>query len=905
MGNGNKEREKSMNTCEFIESNGTFRLSGTQRFREMYFPIASDCGLKSCVTPHMAGDAKLDQNHFVYEPVSSCDISNRKFSRNFWVAPANGDIWSATGSSAAQRAALYTDKEEDITVTAGYMWHEAVLTGKLLPIESKILSFVPVDKNMEIMTVTLKNTGSDAISFVPYAAIPLYGRSADNIRDHRHVTSLLHRISVCDDIIEVNPTLSFDERGHQLNDTRYFAYAIKADGTKPESFFVDHQEFCGCGDSERPEAVLTKATGVSNGFTENGQEAMGGFQFTQVTLNAGEEVTYLVAVGVTTEESEIKKMLTAVVDTKAVEAELAAVKKYWNEKVNVSYKTGDTNFDHFMAWISFQPELRRVFGCSFLPHHDYGKGGRGWRDLWQDCLALLLMNPGGVREMLVSNYAGVRIDGSNATIIGEKLGEFKADRNSITRVWMDHGVWPLKTTKLYIDQTGDIDVLKEEVKYFKDRQVLRGQGVDELWTPDVTWQQDESGKEYTGTILEHLLLQNLTAFWEVGEHNHIRLRDADWNDALDMGGKRGESVAFTNAYAQNLVELAEIIEKLAASTPELSILEEIEVLLNEDATLYEDIAGKNALLNAYEESVKHNVSGKKITVAATELAASLRAKGEWIKEHIRKTEWIDGNDNGWFNSYYDNDGNRLEGMDGDKANMMLTGQVFSVMAGTANEAQVAEICKAADAYLYDEACGGYRLNTDFNEIKTNMGRMFGFAFGEKENGAVFSHMAVMYANALYTRGFVKEGYKSLMALYNQSMNFGTSHIYPGIPEYFGRGGRGLYHYLTGAASWYMLTVMNEMFGVRGEDGNLALNPKLLAKQFDADGNASISFTFAGKKFEVTFVNEAHLEYGEYRTMNATLDGAAVEADAYAVISLDDIKKLDDASTHKVVVTLGK
>ena len=42
--------------------------------------------------------------------------------------------------------------------------------------------------------------------------------------------------------------------------------------------------------------------------------------------------------------------------------------------------------------------------------------------------------------------------------------------------------------------------------------------------------------------------------------------------------------------------------------------------------------------------------------------------------------------------------------------------------------------------------------------------MFGFAYGEKENGAVFSHMAVMFANALYKRGFVKEGHRALDAL---------------------------------------------------------------------------------------------------------------------------------------------
>ena len=103
-----------------------------------------------------------------------------------------------------------------------------------------------------------------------------------------------------------------------------------------------------------------------------------------------------------------------------------------------------------------QPFLRRLFGNSFLPYHDYGRGGRGWRDLWQDCLALLMLEPEPVHDLLFSNFAGVRVDGSNATIIGSRPGEFKADRNNIPRVWMDHGAWPYLTTRLYIDSDGDL-----------------------------------------------------------------------------------------------------------------------------------------------------------------------------------------------------------------------------------------------------------------------------------------------------------------------------------------------------------------------------------------------------------------------------------------------------------------
>ena len=85
-------------------------------------------------------------------------------------------------------------------------------------LSSEITSFVPCgDRTFEVMSVTVKNLGGESVSFIPVAAVPLYARSADNIRDHRHVTSLLHRISVSEWGVEVTPTLTFDERGHRKN----------------------------------------------------------------------------------------------------------------------------------------------------------------------------------------------------------------------------------------------------------------------------------------------------------------------------------------------------------------------------------------------------------------------------------------------------------------------------------------------------------------------------------------------------------------------------------------------------------------------------------------------------------------------------------------------------------------
>lgn len=900
----------TMQGYQFTDENGSFQLEGAENDLGLYFPIAGEHGLKSAITPNLAGDAKLDQNHFLLEPTSIGDLVDSRSSRNFWCAIEGAGVWSATGMSAEQEAARFTAGQDTSKVEAGLMWHKVSRSSKKYSLHSEITSFVAFQNNVEVMQVKLTNTGKEAVTFTAYAAIPIYGRSADNIRDHRHVTSLLHRAVTTEYGVHVTPTLSFDERGHQVNDTTYFVEGITEDGKAPVAFYPEQNAFVGkAGTLLRPEAVVRGLDGVPASSKVDGQEICGAFRFEKKMLAPGESTEYTVLIGATKQDSTIEAARKLFCGKQNVYRQLDMTKQYWLNKINVHYHSGDNNFDQFMNWVSFQPELRCIYGCSFLPHHDYGKGGRGWRDLWQDCLALLMMNPGGVRQMLLSNFGGVRVDGSNATIIGDHLGEFKADRNSITRVWMDHGVWPFMTTKLYMNQTGDFDLLYQKVPYFKDGQVMRGKAVDEQWKEGMQWQESARGVRYEGTVLEHLLIQALGAFYEVGEHNHIALRDADWNDALDMAGHRGESVAFTNAYAMNLRDLAAILRQEAAKgVRDVELLEEITKLLEDKEELYESIEAKHKLLNSYLRKCRHTVSGVRIQIDTKQLADSLEHKAEWMMEHIRETEWVsDAKGHGWYNGYYDDHGNRVEGVTEEgNVRMMLTGQVFSIMAGTATEEQVRAITEAADAYLYDASCGGYRLNTDFHELKTDMGRMFGFAFGEKENGAVFSHMAVMYANALYTRGFAKEGYKALDALYRQSMDFETSRIYPGIPEYFGKDGRGLYHYLTGAASWYMLTVITQMFGVHGEAGGLAIRPQLLLKQFDAENKAAISLKFMGITWELTIENPNRLEVGSYVVGKAYLDGASQVVDAAQVrYTPEEVRSLDDRKVHHVRLILMK
>ncbi|MCD7957856.1 MAG: hypothetical protein LUG93_19320 [Lachnospiraceae bacterium] len=1146
-----------MSGYEYLDEKGTFRLQNPDQTGYLYFPIAGENGVKGAVTPKLCGDLKLDQNTFVLQPVSAEDLAESKAGRNFWCVTEDGVCWSAVGNSAMTEmerfSACPTDTEErsgenpdcdklegsaeaseknsrnktdsgnrnSVVLTAGPMWQSVTRRDGRTHLEAEITSFVPVvDELAEMMVVQIRNAGDCPVRFSPIAAVPLYARSADNIRDHRHVTSLLHRIYTTEDGVFVHPTLTFDERGHQRNTKTYFVTGCDGTGAKPIGFCPVLEDFVGEGGSLLwPEKVVRNLPFEEPGQNYAGYESIGALRFADVTLQPGKEAAYLIRIGMLEEmppycasreecaayskkflcrvDGTEKKSILQDFDTLRMSADAAHVqstqsgqlksnetgafadaremqheqagqtetgsirsftdvdharegqsgwpgtgsirtladaknalqmtKDYWNSRIRVRMKSGDARFDHWMYWVTFQPILRRIYGCSFLPHHDYGKGGRGWRDLWQDCLALLIMNPDGVRQMIIDNCGGVRFDGTNATIIGSRPGEFIADRNNITRVWMDHGFWPLFTVKFYLDQTGDFSVLLKECTYFKDRQEMRGTAIDRDWdsavNPDEKPEKkpderadeekgektderadddidektdemlkasgtsgkscskcgadhrpvlrDRNGKVHTGTVLEHLLVQNMTAFYERGEHDHIRLRDADWNDALDMASERGESVAFTAAYAMNLETLSEILLKLKEKTgmTKLEISQEMEILFtgfetsgqwkpeqgaddqvtdgrdsssreaddqvtdggdsggrdsDNQSTENRDLDSQNAeirkpehqktavqkkqvVLRTYCESCYPTVSGRSAFLDTGYAAEILQKMADEIRRHIRKNEWIQEQEDGWFNSYYDNHGNAVEGIFGEERRMMLTGQVFTIMSGTATDGQTEQIVRAADRLLYEKRLGGYRLNTDFKEVKTDLGRMFGFAYGHKENGAVFSHMAVMFGNALYRRGFAKEGFQALNSLYEQASEFEMSRIYPGIPEYFNDRGRGMYHYLTGAASWMLMTVVTQMFGVRGEYGDLLLEPKLQKSQFDAGGRAWLHTDFAHRSWHIVYCNPEGLAYGAYAIKKVWINGRAQtipEAEPSFRMSAEEIGRLSMGTPVSVEVELG-
>ena len=103
----------------------------------------------------------------------------------------------------------------------------------------------------------------------------------------------------------------------------------------------------------------------------------------------------------------------------------------------------------------------------------------------------------------------------------------------------------------------------------------------------------------------------------------------------------------------------------------------------------------------------------------------------------------------------------------------------------------------------------------------------------------------------------------------------------------------------------MMTMLTEVFGVRGDAGDLILHPKLLACQFDADGTAFVAAPFAGKNFTILYKNKAGKDFGSYIIESAFCDSKKlpVTEESFVMIPRRTITALSD-NMHKIIINLS-
>lgn len=801
-----------------------------------YLPMFNKQEIVSSITPFLSGDLNLGYYNYALEPISNNGLYNLTGKRNihFFI---NDERFDLNGQ-------LQNQQEDKVIYEVDMLTQTVIRTNNLF--ELKVTSLVPLEDNLEVHKVTLRNLTNEKFKVKATTSIPLYSRSPENIHDHRHVTSLLNVARVLENGIINKPTLTFDERGHKENDYSYSVFAYSKQ-SKVINYIPKLDDYINLGSMTYPKGINGNVK-YNIGDIITGYEVIGALEFEETIVEPNETFEIMLLIGISNDEDELIKQNHKYQNTEVFDIEVEKVLKHFKELNSyIKFDLESNEKTKQLEWVTLQPILRRFLGNSFLPHHDYGHGGRGWRDLWQDLLSLIFSGDKTVKEAILNNFKGVRIDGSNATIIGNKPGEFKADRNLITRVWSDHGAWPLLTTKLYIDESGDVEILFNEQTFYEDQ--FTHYTKKNKTNYHVTNQLHVNNEIYTGTILEHLLLQNIVGYFNIGKNGYTRLEDADWNDGLDMASDLGETIPFTMFYLNNLRVIVDLLKN--TNNDVIKITNHLSELIFENIELnrFYDLVSTNSL-----ESILVN----------KDLLINQLVKLIEIKEsHLNNNSVIN---NTHYQSYYDNEGKVLDSKD----TVSLTAQAMALVNNIPNMEFASNVAKTTKEKLFDENIGGYRLNSNYNKVLPNMGRAYGFSYGHKENGAVFCHMATMYAYGLYNYNLVDYGSEAINTLLDQSLKE-SSKVLAGVPEYYNNEGVGMYPFLTGTASWVVKLLREQVFGLTMNYGTLTINPKLKSKDFN-EKIASIETIIFDKKVKFTYHNPKELDYGQYKIEKILIDG---------------------------------
>src|SRR5690606_32209466 len=144
-------------------------------------------------------------------PASELSLYENLHSRNV-IFTVNDKKYYLNGQTEHQQ-------NDELDYRYGMLYQTVIRKNKLFTLETT--SFIPVNDLVEVHQTKITNHSNEPFKMNAITAIPIYGRSADNIRDHRHVTSLLHEVALHQQGVLVKPTLSFDERGHLKNETIY------------------------------------------------------------------------------------------------------------------------------------------------------------------------------------------------------------------------------------------------------------------------------------------------------------------------------------------------------------------------------------------------------------------------------------------------------------------------------------------------------------------------------------------------------------------------------------------------------------------------------------------------------------------------------------------------------------
>ncbi len=378
-------------------------------------------------------------------------------------------------------------------------------------LEQKLTMFVPVEGQVKISIVKLKNTSGKIRNLtVTYYIRPVMGVN-------EKVTSPYISVQLDKEsgMLLARNHFSTDFAGRIL-----FVHTSENE----YSHTGDRMDFMGInGSLEEPEAMNRENL---SGNTGAGADPCVAVRI-KIRLEADEEKEVVFLLGQSSSMEEASGIASRFGNPPEAKLELERIRSFWREKLGtVQVSTPDRSMDLILnSWLLYQVTVCRLWARSAY----YQSGGAfGFRDQLQDVMALVYTWPELVRSQILLHASRQFVEGDVQHWWHPEAGK------GIRTKYSDDLLWLPYVTADYIECTNDWDILDEEISYLEGKPLAEDE--DERYDiPSI------SGE--CSSLYEHCI-RALELSLRFGEHGIPLMGSGDWNDGMNnVGNKgRGESV---------------------------------------------------------------------------------------------------------------------------------------------------------------------------------------------------------------------------------------------------------------------------------------------------------------------------------------------------------------------------
>lgn len=400
-----------------------------------------------------------------------------------------------------------TGEPYDVTFGRGYVAYRKTLQA----VDVELTVFVLPDEPLEMRLLKVRNRSSSPVTYrvVPYLQIVLAEVPEDSYG------------AILSYYDEASQALFFSNPRNQF----HHGWVFVATSLPVEAYETVRARFVGGPDRDLENPFMVEH-GIPDASRPDDGCRIASFTGT-LTVDPGCEETVVMLVGHAASREQAQTLLRTHRKKALARAALGKTSRWWSDLLSVlRIRTNNPAFDGLVNdWLPYQIFASHLWGRS---GPNQRSGGYGFRDQLQSMLPLLFLHPEIARRQILLHAGQQFLDG-DVLQWWHPSWEAKSGLGARNRASDPH-LWLPYLVSQYVDATGDLTILDEQVPFLEGRPIPRGEeGI--MFVPRLS--RDRA------TLYRHCAMAIEFTLRRMGPHGLPKIGTGDWNDGLSLVGHRG------------------------------------------------------------------------------------------------------------------------------------------------------------------------------------------------------------------------------------------------------------------------------------------------------------------------------------------------------------------------------